>query len=172
MTSTAKTCLVCAVIGLIISVMTGMPQASAQVPPGGITLPQSAGTSNYHFAEPNELTINVSVMGAVLTTGRYEISRTLNLLDLIALAGGWQDYADKDDVIITRYIAPGLSEGRKELRVDLSDLTSLKDGELALENGDIVYVNGSPRSWFDKALVYLTAVGVMITTYLLIRDQL
>jgi hypothetical protein len=157
---------------LFILVTVGVSGSTAQIPPAGISLSPSSGTSNYHFAEPNELTINVSVMGAVRTTGRYEISRTLNLLDVIALAGGWQDYADEDDVTITRFIAPGVSEGRKEMRVDLSDLTALKDGELTLENGDIVFVGGSARSFFDDALQYLTAIGVMITTYLLIRDQL
>ena len=45
-------------------------------------------TTNYYFAKPNELTIVVSVVGNVSKPGRYEISKSIDLINLIALAGG------------------------------------------------------------------------------------
>ena len=43
-------------------------------------------TTNYYFAKPNELTIVVSVVGNVSKPGRYEISKSIDLINLIALA--------------------------------------------------------------------------------------
>ena len=45
-------------------------------------------TSNFYFAKPNELTIIVNVIGFVQKPGRYEISKSIDLVNLIALAGG------------------------------------------------------------------------------------
>jgi hypothetical protein len=128
-------------------------QAQQQVP----------GTANYRFAELGELTITVSIIGAVRNPGRYEISRSINLLDLVALAGGYQDYGDESDISVTRYDIPGASGPRKNYRVDLSDLTRLADSDVRLQQGDIINVPGSPNDTFDDVLRYLTSLAVLVT---------
>jgi polysaccharide export outer membrane protein len=44
----------------------------------------------------------VSVIGAVNREGRYPLSRNLRVLEVIAYAGGFNTFADKDDVRIVR----------------------------------------------------------------------
>jgi hypothetical protein len=120
-------------------------------------------SANFRFAEPGELTITVSVLGAVRTPGRYEISRRINLLDLLALAGGFLDYADRGDVAVTRYVSPGLSDARENFYFDMYDLTMISDKDLRLEQADIIYVPGSPDNSFDDLLRYLTTLAVLVT---------
>ena len=88
------------------------PDAStfAQIDRQGLSFSPQAGASNFRFAEPNELTIVVSVVGAVTNPGRYEVSLNVNLLDLIALAGGWTERADRSEVTLAR-LNPGGAAG-------------------------------------------------------------
>jgi len=45
---------------------------------------------------------NVSVLGHVKTPGRYELTRRVTVLDVLALAGGLTEYADRDRLMILR----------------------------------------------------------------------
>ena len=97
-------------------------------------------TANYRFADLNELSISVTLLGAVQRPGRYEISRKIDLVNLLALAGGWQENADVSDVRISREIASDEAGGMTELRLDLENLTDLSPKVLQLKDGDCVYV--------------------------------
>jgi polysaccharide biosynthesis/export protein len=44
----------------------------------------------------------VSVVGRVRTPGRYELTTPVTVLDMIAIAGGLGDYAEKDGIIVFR----------------------------------------------------------------------
>jgi polysaccharide export outer membrane protein len=44
----------------------------------------------------------VSVVGRVKTPGRYELTTPVTVLDMIAIAGGLGDYAEKDGIVIFR----------------------------------------------------------------------
>jgi polysaccharide export outer membrane protein len=44
----------------------------------------------------------VSVVGRVKTPGRYELTTPVTVLDMIAMAGGLGEFAEKDGVIVFR----------------------------------------------------------------------
>jgi polysaccharide export outer membrane protein len=48
----------------------------------------------------------VSVVGRVKTPGRYELTAPVTVLDMIAIAGGLGDYAEKDGVVVFRRDGP------------------------------------------------------------------
>lgn len=49
----------------------------------------------------------VSVVGRVKTPGRYELTSPVTVLDMIAIAGGLSDYAEKDGIVVFRRDANG-----------------------------------------------------------------
>lgn len=89
-------------------------------------------------------------------------------MDLIALAGGWQDYAERGDVRITRLVQTGGTVERRDYYVDLSDLTRVSDNDLRLNQLDIIEVPGTPGNLFDDFLRYAGAIGGLIATGLAI----
>jgi polysaccharide export outer membrane protein len=48
----------------------------------------------------------VSVVGRVKTPGRYELTTPVTVLDMIAIAGGLGDYAERDGVVVFRRDGP------------------------------------------------------------------
>lgn len=117
-------------------------------------------TTNYHFAEPNELTITVGVLGAVRLPGRYEISRKIDLLNLLALAGGTTDNADLEDVSVYRVLAGGGRAQRKELKLDLRDLTAFQSEPFELQQDDFVHVGQSSALTMQEVLSYVSTVAL------------
>ena len=145
--------------------------AYAQIDRQGLSFSPQAGASNFRYAEPNELTIVVSVVGAVRTPGRYEVSLSVNLLDLIALAGGWTEIADRSEVTLARLTPGGGGDARKEYYLDLEELAKLKESQLKLQQGDIVVVPTSSAVTFQEILSYATALGVLITTVIAVSNN-
>lgn len=131
---------------------------------------QSA-TANYRFASPNELTIVVNVLGAVQKPGRYEISRTIDLPNLLSLAGGESENADFSRVRITRLVKTGERLVRRELRVNLDDLTRTVDAEMILHEGDFIYVPRSSGVTFQEVVSYVTTAALLTTAVLSIINQ-
>lgn len=119
-----------------------------------------ATTTNFHFAEPNELTIIVSALGAVRSPGRYEISRKIDLLNLLALAGGTVEGADLSDVRIYRTIDVNGSVQRKEIRINLKDLASFQGEPFELQQGDLLFVNRSEPVTVQEVMSYISTVAV------------
>jgi hypothetical protein len=120
-------------------------------------------TSNYYFAKPNELTIVVSVMGHVQRPGRYEISKTIDLINLLALAGGANSDGTLGDVTITRLVEQGVNIRRKELHLDLDALAKVTSADLVVSPGDIIDVGRS--TWSTVRDIFLvTASAAVITT--------
>jgi hypothetical protein len=148
-----------------ILVCLGFSSADAQNTQSGLggALPRGS-TSNFHFAQPNELTIVVSILGEVRQPGRYEISRSINLLDLLALAGGWTERSKTSDIVITRMVQAGHKVERTQLQVDLSDFTRVSENQLFLEQGDIINVGRSSSFAFADLAVYISAAAVITTT--------
>lgn len=145
--------------------------ANAQIDQRALSFSPQAGSANFRFAEPNELTIVVSVLGAIRNPGRYEVSLNVNLLDLIALAGGWTELADRSDVTLTRLTQGSTSVERKDFTFDFDDLTLIKDSQLKLQQGDIVVVPTASSITFDDILRYATALGVIVTTAIAISNN-
>jgi polysaccharide export outer membrane protein len=78
----------------------------------------------------------VLVMGEVSKPGRFEIQGPTTVLDAIALAGGFTEFASKSDVILVR------TDGDKthKYRISLNDDLSQGQRGVWLANGDVVVV--------------------------------
>lgn len=131
-------------------------------------------TVNYRFADVNELSISVTLLGAVQRPGRYEISRKIDLVNLLALAGGWQENADVSDVQISREIASDNLGGMTELRLDLENLTNLTPKVLQLKEGDRVYVATTTPVTLPLVLSLISsaaAVAMAVAYFTVARSQ-
>jgi len=132
-----------------------------------ISTTSSATTStNFYFARPNEITMVVSVMGFVQRPGRYEISSSIDLMNLISLAGGPTAEGSLSKVKVIRMVKDGektvrqdiqadqkaLSEflkedakiTRREIYLDLEKLSTVRAEDLQLMPGDIVFIDQTP----------------------------
>ena len=120
-------------------------------------------TSNYYFARPNELTIIVNVIGFVQKPGRYEISNTIDLVNLLALAGGPTADGALNDVKITRLASVGSQYERKEIRLNLEQLSKVNAVELVLQPGDIVQVDRTGWSTFRDVFSVVVSAAILTT---------
>ena len=134
-----------------------LPSSLAQVRQEG-----TLSASNYYFAKPNELTIIVNVMGFVQRPGRYEISNTIDVVNLMALAGGATPDGALNDVKITRITE---TEGRirlREIHLNLEDISRLIYNDLRLQPGDIIQVDRT--GWSSFRDTFTVVVGAAIIT--------
>jgi polysaccharide export outer membrane protein len=80
----------------------------------------------------------VSVLGEVQEPGVFTLRGRMTALDAIALAGGFTEFAKRDEVIILR---DGPS-GKQRYRLDLKRVVSSDRGIIQyVEPGDTIYVN-------------------------------
>ena len=108
--------------------------------------------ANYHFANPGDFTMLVSVWGTVGRSGRYEIPVGSDIGDLLSLAGGpggdirgavgadihARRGAGRTIVRLSRL----QEEGRDiilELRIE--DLLRLREDTVPLQDGDVVMID-------------------------------
>jgi hypothetical protein len=132
------------------------------------TMMQNNGrVANFRFADPSELTIIVSLLGAVGQPGRYEISRSVDLMNLLALSGGWTDAADLSDVHIGRMSG----NMRVDLKLDLGDFEGISRASVPLQHGDFIYVGKKSSFNADKIITWVTAVAILATTYITVSDR-
>jgi len=136
--------------------------ALGQLDPRGFVSTSTAGlsTANYYFARPNDITIIVSVMGSVARPGRYEISKSIDLLNLLALAGGPNAEGASDKVKVTRIVENDGKVRLRQFEIELGELTKLTPADLALQPGDILYIDRS--GWAMARTVFEIAVGSAI----------
>jgi len=123
--------------------------------------PTAGATANYRFADPNELPITVTLLGAVQRPGRYEISRKIDLVNLLAVAGGWLEAADLSDVRISRVRIAGDPGSRNDLRLDLEDVSEISPKFLQLQEGDYVYIGTSKRMSLPTILSIVSAASAV-----------
>lgn len=117
--------------------------------------------TNYYFAKPNELTIIVNVMGFVQRPGRYEISSTIDLISLMALAGGATQDGALNDVKLTRVETEGRIQTR-EYHLNLEEVAKLTANTLKLQPGDIIQVDRT--GWSSFRDTFTVVVGAAIIT--------
>lgn len=104
----------------------------------------------------------VSVIGEVNTPGKYNIPQEqTNLLEVVALAGGFRDYADRKTLAIIRQ-----TESGSEMNyIDMSDKTTLSSDYFYLMPNDVIYVKSlKSKSWTYEKLPY----GIIISLLSLI----
>ena len=120
-------------------------------------------TTNYYFAKPNELTIIVNVLGFVQRPGRYEVSRTIDLINLLALAGGATAEGQMDDVKITRVTEVDGRVRMGEIHINLEKVAKLTSDDLKLLPGDIIQVDRSGWAGFKDAFTIIVGAAVITT---------
>jgi polysaccharide export outer membrane protein len=94
----------------------------------------------------------VAVIGLVNSPGYYEYREGMRLLDLLAQAGGHQDYARNSKVRIFRKVkGEGDKVTEQVLQADLEKvLAGDMEKNLPLASGDIVYIPRKPYSAASK----------------------
>lgn len=117
--------------------------------------------TNYYFARPNDLTIVVNVMGFVQRPGRYEIASTIDLVNLLTLAGGPTPDGTMSKVTVTRMVKTGGMIQAWKFHLDLEDFGAVKADDLVLSPGDIVYVGRTSWSAFRDALNVVVPAAII-----------
>ncbi|MBI2413911.1 MAG: polysaccharide biosynthesis/export family protein [Deltaproteobacteria bacterium] len=80
----------------------------------------------------------VYMIGEIKTPGTYVLKSKTTLLQAIALAGGFTQYASKNSMTLVRQKEGG---GEEKIKVRFDDLLSdKKDGSVVLKPGDTVFV--------------------------------
>lgn len=125
-------------------------------------------STNYYYARPNDLTIIVNVVGFVQRPGRYEIASTIDLVNLLSLAGGPTADGTMSKVKITRIAREGEMIQAKELYLDLEHFTDIRVEDLVLLPGDIIHVDRTSWSAFRDAFGTVTTVVSIASTVALI----
>jgi polysaccharide biosynthesis/export protein len=78
----------------------------------------------------------ISVLGEVRKAGRYDITQRATVLDAVALAGGFNDWARRSKLVIMRQEASGV----KRIPVNYNRIVAEEDENVILQPGDIVVV--------------------------------
>lgn len=138
----------------------GMAQASR------LSQQNSSGGSPSSFlcvSTPDDLTMSVNLWGYVHSPGRYEISTSADLIQLLSCAGGPLPEASLGEVRISRIGKSELGEVRREITVNLDEPEELHRGNLALHPGDIIHVDRTGWNAFRDVLGVLTTVALLTT---------
>jgi len=138
----------------------------AQQRESGISLsqPTYATPANYSLAKPGELTMQVNIWGYVNHPGRYEVSITTDLVQLVSYAGGPITDADLGDVKITRLLKSDAGISRGEYIVNLDDLYRVNASSLILQPGDTIYIEKSAWATWRDVISIVTTVAVITAT--------
>ena len=126
-----------------------------------ITPPPSATPAYYTLAKPGELTMQVNVWGYITHPGRYEISITTDLVQLISLAGGPTADADMSQVRITRFLKTDAGISRGQYVVDLADLYRVNEANLILQPGDTIMIDQTSWVKIRDIIGIVTSVAVI-----------
>jgi hypothetical protein len=122
----------------------------------------NATTTNYYFARPNEMTIVVTVMGEVQKPGRYEISKSIDLINLLGLAGGANSEGTLGDITVSRLTEQGGLINRHEIHINLGSLAGVSGADLVVLPGDIIYVGHS--TWATLRDIFIVAGSAALIT--------
>lgn len=143
-----------------------------------ITLPQNLNQGVIRIAEPGQLADTLSLWGAVGRPGRYLVSRSTNLTELISIARGpvglranrrssWGSV--ELDVYISRY-----NERLDEYQVDVFNVKLNEPFPAAMKNyplynGDVITVKADRKASFrDYFSIIAPIITLGFTTYLFI----
>jgi len=132
---------------------------------GGIgpSLPDASAASFYYISKPGELTMQVNIWGAVQKPGRYEISTSTDLVQLVSYAGGPNQDAKFDQVRVTRLMKKEVTTVRTEYYVDLEDLSATEESKLQLYPGDTIFIDHT--SWSTvRDILTVVSTAAMITS--------
>lgn len=141
-------------------------------------IPETTGNvAVFRHADPGVPTMAISVWGAVRATGRYEVERDTDLLQLLTLAGGpalaaQQSGREQHLTIQISRGAPGQRTVVYEAR--LRELAGSRTTYPALQDGDIVLVEEHSRTRFDwrDVLRVVSSAGTVALVILRVTERL
>lgn len=120
----------------------------------------------------------IAIIGQANGTGYFEFREGMRLLDLVAQAGGTQDYAQSKKVRIYRKL---VGEDGKITEVVLqADLAAVYDGKMdkniLLVSGDIVYIPRKPYStatkWISETFMpWATLLTFLVTASIISKKN-
>ena len=123
----------------------------------------------YRYAEPDDVTIQVSVWGAVRNPGVYEIPRDAHLNLLFSAAGGpsLQVRQESDEQTIRVKLVRKTEDGGREVvyRETMSGKIVVNEADPALQEGDVLTV----ESFIDPGLNWrdFLSIGTSLTSLVL-----
>lgn len=168
--------------------------ANAQSDQSSLISTGSTGTlsTNYYFARPNEITMVVSVIGFVQRPGRYEIASSIDIMNLLSLAGGPTTDGSLSRVKIIRIVKDGektvrqdiqpdqktlsafLKEDakitRREIFLDLQNLSTARPEDLQMMPGDIVIIDRTAWSTIRDVFTVVGSAAIISLTVTQIID--
>jgi polysaccharide export outer membrane protein len=115
--------------------------------------------------------LKVTLLGEVKAPGNFQILKdNTTLVDIIGQAGGLTPAANEKNIKIIR----GKDKTQNVSEIDLSDINSLSDPRIFLQNGDIIYVAQNKRAirsdnlqsfntWVQPALLLLNTALIIFT---------
>jgi hypothetical protein len=137
-------------------------------------------TSEYVFrstVKPN--LIPVQVLGSVAKPGLYYVPPNTNLVKLLTLAGGPQNTADAEEIVVKKADASwehvkagGLTRDHQAYKVDFEPMLKRGDqSRLPMSPNDIVYVPAK-QPWFSNNLtrsvtIVSLVMGIVLTGILI-----
>ncbi len=150
---------------IALALMTAVP-AFAQLRDGGVSLsqPNTATPAFYSLAKPGELTMQVNIWGLVNHPGRYEVSITTDLVQLVSYAGGPMVDAALDAVKITRLLKTESGITRGEYIVNLEDLYRINESSIVLQPGDTILIDKTSWATFRDVMTVVSTVAVLGAT--------
>ena len=148
------------IAGILFILFSSSIIVNAQTIQGGLvsTMPGMGTAANYYFAKQGDITIIVNIWGDVDKPGRYEVSSTMNLINLLSLAGGPKRDAKLGEVRITRSFGTDSTVHRVNLKVNLEDLTKVRESDLMLYPGDTIFLERSSWSAFLDVFAVVTPI--------------
>jgi len=113
--------------------------------------------------------LKVTMLGEIKTPGNYQLIKDkTTLIELIGEAGGLTDKANEKNVEIIR----GDPAHPSVKHMDLSNIRSLSDPAVILQNGDIIYIAENKRAiQTDKVSTFSTIIQpalIVLNTFLII----
>lgn len=150
------------IFSLLLTVPLLLPAQSIQ---SGLapTLPSASAAAYYYIAKPGELTMQINVWGFVQKPGRYEVASSTDLIQLISLAGGPAEYANMDEVRISRLQSSDETLMWTDFLVNLTDLEKLGKQDVTLRPGDTIVVDHT--MWLTiRDLFSVITTAAIITT--------
>lgn len=157
-------------VPLLLLVIVSWCSADAQVNASSLLSATSerVTSTNYYYARPNDLTIIVNVVGFVQRPGRYEIASTIDLVNLLSLAGGATPDGTLSKVTITRIAKEGENITAKEIHLDLEEFSGIKAEDLVLSPGDMIRVDRNSWAVFRDVFGTVTTLVSIASTIALV----
>jgi hypothetical protein len=139
--------------------------SQTQTTPSGFApmLPSASAAAYYYIAKPGELTMLVNIWGYVQKPGRYEVPSSTDLVQLVSYAGGPAEYADMEEVNLTRAVRVDKKISKKTYVFNLEKLESLSDDDLKLYPGDTIFIGSTGWVTTRDALLVITAAALVVT---------